>query len=114
MNEDTVKEWLTGITYRPGWEIRTGGLHGDDQYVIVWATAPDVCEPGKAFQTGPLFRMPVDITSREQFCDWLMDVCIPGVEQHERYEWFRVDGKHHRDPHAPGMPAFAVNFEEKL
>jgi hypothetical protein len=109
-DEATISAWLSGVTYRPGWEIRPGGYCDGSQWVIVWATERDVCKPGEDFQTGPLFRVPEEVTTRAAFLDWLMDVAIPGVEQHERWEWFRVDGKHHRDPHAAGMPAFATKF----
>src|SRR4029077_16367895 len=110
LDEPTIVAWLHGVTYKPGWEIRSGGFSGGHQYVIVWATEADVCKPGEAFHTGPLCQVPDEITTRTQFLDWLMDVAIPGVETHERWEWLRVDGKHHRDPPAPGMPAFAHDF----
>jgi hypothetical protein len=106
-----VEAWLDGVTYRPGWKISCGGFVDGRQWIIIHATGPDVCEPGKLFKTGPLFKVPEDIT-KEQFYDWIIDECIPGIEQHERYEWFRINGHHHRNPHAPGMPAFAIKFDE--
>lgn len=110
MEHDTIEQWLEGITYRPGWSVRYAGeLSGGRRYVTVYATEPDVCNPGETFTTSPLFLVPENITQR-QFYDWLLDVCIPGIEAHERYEWFRIHGQHWRDPHAPGMPAFATEF----
>ena len=111
-DQHTIEDWLRGVTYRPGWSFRSGGLADGSQYVIVLATGPDVCDPGKRFVAGPLFRVPEDIPTRTQFLDWLVDSCIPGVEEHERWEWFRIDGRRHRNPHAPGMPAFAVDFSD--
>jgi hypothetical protein len=105
----TIAAWLHGVTYRPGWLIHPGV--GTD--VIIWATGTDACNPDGTFEAGPIFPVPERITSREQFLDWLMDECIPGIEQHERMEWFRVDGEKHRDPHAPGLPAFAHDLGER-
>ena len=111
-SDDAICAWLNGVTYRPGWGVRFG-LRLDDgrAYVVIEASEPDVCNPGGTFTTAPLFRVPDGITQSD-FYDWLIDVCIPGVEQHERWEWFRIDGKHWRDPHAPGMPAFTTDFTE--
>jgi hypothetical protein len=107
-----VEEWLRGVTYRPGWSVQYAGSVDNNEYVTVRAAAPDVCVPGATFTTAPLFRVPDEIVTRTQLLDWVIDTCIPGVEAHERYEWFRIDGQHWRDPHAPGMPAFAVDLEQ--
>lgn len=104
-------EWLQGVTYKPGWAIEYADPWRGEDYIIVRATEPDVCNPGKVFHTSPSFRVPDEVVTRQQFLDWVIDTCIPGVEAHERYEWFRVGGQHWRDPHAPGMSAFAVDFE---
>lgn len=105
-----IKEWLKGVTYRPGWSVEYAGkLFDGRSYITVSATEPNVCDPSQSFHTMPLFQIPEGIT-REAFLDWVLDVCIPGVEMHERYEWFRVNGQKWRDPHAPGMPAFATDF----
>jgi hypothetical protein len=104
-----IKEWLADLTYRPGWSVSYAGELQQGHYITVDATAPDVCNPGEVFCTSPLFLVPQGIT-REKFYDWVIDTCIPGVETHERYENFRVAGKCWRDPHAPGMPAFATEF----
>lgn len=106
-----AQEWLAGVTYRPGWSVKPAGELNGHEYIVVTATEPDVCDPGQEFRTSPLFAIPEHVTTREAFLDWVLDVCIPGVEQHERFEWFRVNGVKWRDPHAPGMPAFATNFE---
>lgn len=108
--EAAIKTWLQDVTYRPGWSVDFAGDLTRGLYITVNATEPNVCSPGEEFHTSPLFRVPDEVVTREQFLDWVLDVCIPGVEKHERYEWFRVDGKHWRDPHAPGMPAFATDF----
>jgi len=105
---NVIEQWLQGVTYRPGWSFEYAKWSGE-HCIVVNASEPDVCNPGETFETSPLFRVPDDLT-REQFLDWVIDTCIPGVETHERYEWFQIDGEHWRDPHAPGMPAFATKF----
>lgn len=105
----TIQDWLRGVTYKPGWTIEFAGQHEGNAYIVVRATEPDVCNPGEIFTTAPLFKVPENIT-REQFYDWIIDVCIPGVETHERWEWLRINGGHWRDPHAPGRPAFATDL----
>ena len=108
--EAEIQEWLRPITLKPGWRVEYAGSLPQGHYITVWATEPDVCNPGEVFTTAPLFRVSEEITTSAQFYDWLIDVCIPGVETHERWEWFRVNGEKWRDPHAPGMPAFATDF----
>jgi hypothetical protein len=111
LDRATLCDWLVGVTYKPGWSVKFAGPLNDDRlWINVFATEPDVCNPGQTFSTAPLFCVPDDISTRAELYNWILDVCIPGVETHERYEWFRIDGQHWRDPHAPGMPAFAVDF----
>lgn len=108
-SEAEIREWLKDVTYRPNWEVNYAGGFVNNKYVTINASEPDVRDPSIPFQTSPLFLVPEDV-SRDEFYDWILDFCIPGVEQHERYENFRINGKPHRDPHAPGMPAFATDF----
>jgi hypothetical protein len=105
----SATDWLCGVTYKPGWAIRHAGVFGGDEYIVVEATGPDSNDPGGRFSASPLFKVP-DGVSREQFYDWIVDDCIPGVECHERWEWFRVGGVKWRDPHASSMPAFATGL----
>jgi hypothetical protein len=119
VNEALIRTWLKDVTYKPGWSVDyMGNVDGTD-YISVHAAVPDVCIPGGTFHTSPLFAVPVTFAvfpddtplTVDQFFDWILDTCIPGVEQHERYEWFKVGGHHWRDPHAVGMPAFATDFK---
>jgi hypothetical protein len=112
MKDVDIKGWLKDVTYRPGWSVNFAGQLRGDLYITVDATEPNVCNPGEEFHTSPLFRVPAEVLTREAFLDWVIDSCIPGVETHERYEWFRIGGRHWRDPHAPGMTAFATDFGE--
>jgi hypothetical protein len=110
IDESVIKIWLKEVTYlRSGWSFdfakRKDGLH-----VLVNATEPDVCNPGEEFTISPGFRVPDEIATRQQFFDWILDTCIAGIQTHERYEAFRVAGRHWRDPHAAMMPAFATSF----
>lgn len=105
----TIGDWLQGLTYKPGWEVRDAGRADGHHYITVRATEPDTNNPAGQFSTSPLFRIPEGVT-QEQFYDWILDVCIPGIETHERWEWLRINGQKWRDPHAPGMPAFATDF----
>jgi hypothetical protein len=85
-------------------------LSGSRIYLSIHATEPDTNNPEHSrFSATPLFQVPDTIETPEQFYDWILDVCIPGVDTHERWEWFRVGGKPWRDVHAPGMPAFSVD-----
>lgn len=106
--ESCIRQWLEGVTYKPGWSVEYAGEFRGAHYINVHATEPNVCKPGEVFRTAPLFRVP---EPREQFLNWVLETCIPGVEAHERYEWFRINGQHWRNPHAPGMPAFATEFD---
>ncbi len=110
LRDADIKMWLEDVTYRPGWSVDFAGHLRQGSYITVQATEPNVCNPGEPFRTSPLFRVPDEVVTQEQFLDWVIDTCIPGVETHERYEWFRIAGRHWRDPHAPGMPAFATEF----
>lgn len=106
-----IKQWLEDVTYRPGWSVTFAGVLRGQVWINVNLTEPNVCDPGTDFQTSPEFPVSDTVETRREFLDWVLDVCIPGVEIHERYEWFRVNGKHWRDPHALGMPAFATDFD---
>ena len=109
---DTITSWLTGVTHRPGWAISYAGpSHDGRQWVSILACDRDTNNPEHGeFSAMPLFQVTDDIDTREKFLDWLLDVCIPGIDTHERMEWFRVNGKPWRDVHAPGRPAFQVSF----
>jgi len=109
INETTLREWLRPVTYRPGWEIRSYRL-SRGLCIIIKAIGEDTNDPQKQFSASPLYYVPDEIFTPDQLYDWILDVCIPGIDTHERWEWFRVDGQKWRDPHAPHMPAFAVNF----
>jgi hypothetical protein len=109
VTESTLNGWLKGVTHRPDWVIKYAGNVDGDHYVTVRATEVDTVTGG-VFVTSPLFRVPAEMCTAAQFYDWLLDVCIPGIDTHERWEWFRVGGVKWRDPHAPGMPAFATDF----
>jgi hypothetical protein len=55
----------------------------------------------RIFPVGGRVRVPRIADDREdRFWTWLHDVAIPDLERHEISEWFKVDGKLWRDPHA--------------
>jgi hypothetical protein len=109
IDEAVIVEWLSRLSYRPDWKISYAGRLEHGQYIVILATGQDSHELDGTFRAMPLFKIPVGITC-EEFYDWILDTCIPGVDTHERWEWFRVDGQKWRDPHAPGMPAYATDF----
>jgi hypothetical protein len=112
MNQETLKEWLAPVTHRPGWQIEAAGHVDGTDYITILAVGQDTNDPTKWFRTSPLFRVPKDIDTPTQLYNWILDVCIPGIDTHERLEWFKVDGQKWRDVHAPGMPAFATDFKQ--
>jgi hypothetical protein len=109
-----ITDWLVGVTYKPGWEFSYAGTLTDGRvWITILATDRDTNNPQHGlFEALPLFEVTPDIDTREKFMDWLLDVCIPGIETHERWEWFRDDGKPWRNVHAPDMSAFATSREE--
>jgi len=111
IRSETVQDWLQGVTHRPGWTIASAGEVDGGAFITILVTEPDTNNPaGGEFQICPLWRVPDEVHTRDQFYDWILDICIPGIDTHERWEWFRVGGEKWRDPHAQGMPAFAVDF----
>ena len=113
IDEATLIEWLKPLSHRPGWEIKPAGRAIGGLYIVITASGQDSNNPNdptKRFTAGPVFAVPSTIKDAGQLYDWILDECIPGIETHERWEWFRVNGKKWRDPHAVNMPAFATDF----
>jgi hypothetical protein len=123
-----IQETLRRFRYKPGWQFgmcrREGGPVVRAEFMAENSRHPSPYprykEP-RMVAEGPLlierddlipisgeFPAPPPITDAEddvKFFDWLHEV-VGFMEDHERDEWFRVDGILRCDPHAPIVRSF--------
>jgi hypothetical protein len=104
MTRDDVRSVLAQVTYRPGWEFRIA----EDPYegLAVWVVAPveNSYQPGTTTDLGIETFVPLaSLAGPEQFLEWLLARLVR-LETHEAMEWFKVNGKPFRDPHAARTP----------
>jgi hypothetical protein len=96
---EAVEAALAPVTYKPGWEIRAY-LH---EFEGVWlAITYDDLNAYNSDEPWPVrinTAVPA-VRSREAFWEWLQHRLIR-IETHECREWFCIDSKSFRDPHAP-------------
>lgn len=105
--EERVRALLERVTYKPGWRIKVSrptdrGLHNYWEPVTIQAQYPTV--DVNTLETIMLnLHHQIDIHTAEEVSeDILVDLIshiIKGFEMHEFDEWFKLDGKHVRDPH---------------
>lgn len=110
-----VDDWLARFTYRPGWrfftDISTYGdlrLHLRYKAPDTWSSiTPDPDDPWAApypeIQLGMSERLShmMVLDLGEPYITKAVYGVIRQMEDHERLEWFKVDGKHRWPPHTP-------------
>lgn len=95
---------LTGIEYKPGWTVGTGGPGG--RSLCVMALTDDSTNPQARRHTQHMFQVPEGLEPSGR--DWVRWVFarILDAERHEAAEFFRVDGAapfypNHQDEGSP-------------
>lgn len=102
MNPVMAKDFLSQITYKPGWKIHIQD-QGGGFFVNLMITymAEDTFHPGRQVQVASIETIPHHIEAFEHFCEWLEKVLLR-CEHHEVQEWLKLaaTGKPITNPHA--------------
>lgn len=97
------------VTYKPGWkiELRQPLSTPWEVHLTVAGTVPDVTTglPTTVYGTHRLPRDVFDNLPDDLVYDWIRGWIVE-AEMHELDEFFKVDGRHFRDPH-PELKAAA-------
>ena len=111
MTQAELDEWVSRISYKPGWEIWAELLdYGNLINITVGYNGADSTQPTR---TRPihhsqlcspefLHRMATGASAFDVFVSQVLQT-LRELENHEQREFFRVDGKHRGDfvPHDP-------------
>lgn len=95
-----IANWLTLITYRPGWSFEVYDGRWEGQHFVIRARVADATEPDET-TTLDIHSMLPPMDTIDQFERWLA-WRLSRIEIHEMREFLRRDGKPIFDPHADG------------
>lgn len=103
---------LNHLTYRPGYTFRLARMdRGQDSQGLtldITVTTPDSYDQDKTISVHHYMPVPPAAYNRRSWKWWLFKQ-ISEVEQHERMEFFRIDGKPVYPPaHGPGNDPYLI------
>lgn len=103
---DQAKEFMARVTYKPNTRFTVGAWCQENGPPIgitlnMFMTVPDVDNPetttelhcSQGFLLGSMEHAGINIVQ------YVLNRVIETMENHERDEWLKIDGKHVRDPH---------------
>lgn len=95
---------IARVEYKPGYEVSVEAGNHEGPHLRIYAPVIDAYtyEPTFLDIHSPLADVAaIEGLTTDQFFQWL-DARLQRVALHEHAEWFKVDGKAWRDPHAEG------------
>lgn len=93
-----LKEWLTHVTYKPGWKITAYATEFELTWIAIEMTLEDSYHPGDVMSLS--IRSPVyEFMDVEDFKRWLA-WRLARIESHEMREWLKWDNVVMFDPHS--------------
>lgn len=110
---DILDGLLSRLTYREGWKFalerdyyRGQGSRGDT--LVITVTAPNSIRQGETIQVNHYMIVP-PASYNERSWKWWLFQQIGLVEQHERMEFFQLDGRAVYPPaHGPGNDPYLI------
>jgi hypothetical protein len=95
-----VQALLDKVEFHPDWRFELADTFGSGLVLYITLTTVNVLDPSTHAKVCRPFSIHPDsiITDPKHFYGWLR-TCISRVFDHEIDEWYKVDGKHHQDPH---------------
>lgn len=101
-----LEAFLKTITYKPGWRFSliVPDLPKDPVLLEIVAKVPNAYDPKKLIEIVNKRYILYDLYPfdtydwHDEFADFIYRVVVD-LEVHEVKEFFKVAGKHHRDPH---------------
>lgn len=110
---DILQDLLGRLTYREGWkfDLRRDHYRGQGSRgttLIITVTAPNSVHPEDTIQVNHYMLVPPASYNERSWRWWLFQQ-IELVEQHERMEFFQLDGKAVYPPaHGPGNDPYLI------
>lgn len=101
MRTDEIEATLRRVSYKPGWRFTVDDrMHDDEVTIVLQHDTPDVNDPENIITVTTLTRGLRETYSNEEILlRGVVPKLIRQMEYHEIDEWFKIDGKHVRDPH---------------
>lgn len=104
------QSWLDEITYKPNWQFHIGmhGIAGDGSgFLTIAANVMDSETMTPTVIYHGFYLPPVEVISdHDMFIEYVFQL-VRSIELHEAMEFFKVNGKRHKDPHpSSGMTLY--------
>lgn len=107
-----LADLVSKLKYRPGWAFKLAhmdrGQGSKGLTLTITVTAPDSYDQDKTIRVAHYMTVPPAAFNERSWKWWLFQQ-IGWVEQHERMEFFRIDGKPVYPPaHGPGNDPYLI------
>ncbi len=103
MTRSEVVTILNAVSYKPGYRLEIGDIWHESVLTVMLRTAeiPDASNPGRKTQI--IFQKTLDLIDLNLREAWWVQNFIYRLfqewEEHEMYEWLKIDGVQIQDPH---------------
>lgn len=105
MNFAECKAVVSRITYKPNVKINVledRTLYGGPHLLLEFAAHVSDVRTGEPTTIHQRATYPLAALNGEEHLVYFIHENVRRMEMHELDEWFKLDGVHFRDPHAPG------------